>query len=86
MSEPKITRIHVEYEDGSSDDIEHLSHEETAFYGLTRKRPDAGKHNLGLHSSGAIAALLFVTALHGRRREYSCVDPEIVKQLKTLSE
>jgi hypothetical protein len=86
MSEPKITRIHVDYEDGSSDDIQHLSHDESSHYGLFRNRPDTEERNLGLHSSGAIAALLFVTALHGRRREYSSFDREIVKLLRTLSE
>jgi len=85
MSEPRVTRIHVEYEDGSIDDIEHLPQDETAFYDLRRKRPDSRKRGLGLHTSGAIAAILFVTAFYGRRREYSVGDPEIYKLLNAFT-
>lgn len=82
MSEPRVTRIRVEYEDGSFDNIDHLPQDETAFYDLRRERPVSYEGRLGLHTGGAIASILFLTALHGRRREYSVTDPEIQKLCK----
>ena len=86
MSEPRVTRIHVEYEDGSFDDIESLPQDGTPFYDLRRKRPDSRKRGLGLHTGGAVAAILFMTAFYGQRREYSAFDLEICKLLKAFTE
>ncbi len=79
ITEPQVSRIRVDYEDGSFDVIENLPQDETAFYNLCRKRPLHGAFRLGIHTAGAIGAILFLTALHGKRRDYSLADPELQK-------
>jgi hypothetical protein len=92
MSEPRVTRIHVEYDDGSFDDIGHLPQQdghlpqqEPPFYSLGRKRPHSHKRDLGAHTSGAIAGILYVTAFYGRRHEYSVGDPDVSKLFEAFT-
>jgi hypothetical protein len=72
LSQPMVTRIHLDYEDGSSDDIELLQPGDNPIYDLRRKRAGS-ERALGAHTGGAIAAILFHTATTTERIEYSLV-------------
>ena len=70
MSLPAVTRIRVEYDDGSCDSIELLQRGDLPLYGLTRKRPDSEPPR-GAYTTAAIAVLLFGTAFTAKWTEYS---------------
>lgn len=76
-SQPAVTRIHLDYEDGSSDEITLLQRGEMPLYDLRRKRPGAEMRSLGAHTHGAIAAILFHTVTTTERIEYLLRDPRI---------
>jgi hypothetical protein len=76
MSLPAVTRIRVEYDDGSCDSIELLQREGFPLYGLTRKRPDSETPR-GAYTGGAIAGLLFSTAFTAKWTEYSARDQKV---------
>jgi len=71
-----ITRIHIEYADGSVDEIEALPEHNTniPLYGWRRTRP-ASEGRPGAYSTPAIAAFLFQTALARQLTEYDLTDP-----------
>jgi hypothetical protein len=81
-SEPPVTRIHIEYADGSSDDITLLQRGECPLFDLRRKRPETEMRSLGAHSAGAIAAILFRTAATTERTEYPFHDPKLLAVLR----
>jgi hypothetical protein len=83
-SQPAVTHIHLDYEDGSSDEIRLLQGSELPLYGLQRKRPGEEARNLGAHTHGAIAAILFHTATTTERIEYSLGDARIRSLLARL--
>lgn len=83
-SQPTVTRIHVDYEDGSSDEIRLLQGGEMPVYDLSRKSPGDEMHELGAHSHGAIAAILFHTVTTTQRIEYSLGEPRIRALLARL--
>ena len=76
MSPPAVTRIRVEYDDGSCDTIELLQQGDLPLYGLTRKRPDSETPR-GAYTTAAIAALLFSTAFTTKWMEYSARDTKL---------
>lgn len=76
-SQPSVTRIHLDYEDGSADEITLLQHGELPVYDLRRKRSGAEMRSLGAHTFGAIAAILFHTVTTTERIEYSLGDPKL---------
>jgi hypothetical protein len=73
----RVTRIRVEYDDGSCDTAELGQVSPIAIYGFTRKRPDSVTPR-GAYTNGAIAALLFKTAITTFWTEYAAPDREIV--------
>ena len=83
-SQPTVTRIQLDYEDGSSDEIKLLQGGEFPVYDLQRKRPGEEVRSLSAHSYGAIAAILFHTATTTERIEYSLGDPKIRELLARL--
>ena len=76
-SSPSISHIHVEYADGSFDAISLIQDGNFPLYSLDRKRAGTESASLGAHSSGAIAALLFITAISNQHTEYSARDPKV---------
>lgn len=80
MSQPSVTRIHVEYADGSYDDIRSLRN--CPLYGLDRKRADADVKKLGAYSAGAIAMILFRSVVTKQRTEYPIKDPKLIAILR----
>ena len=72
-----VSSIHVEYSDGSYDDIELLQDGDDPQYGLDRTQSNAEQISLGLHSGGAIACLLFISVVSNCRTEYDSMDPRI---------
>lgn len=80
--EPPVTRIYVEYADGSSDDMRLLQRGRCPLFDLQRKRPDTEMRSLGAHTAGAIAAILFRTAVTTERTEYPIHDPKLIAVLR----
>jgi hypothetical protein len=85
-NQPTVSSIHLQYEDGSSDDIRLLQDGELPLYDLRRERPGAEMRSLGAHTYGAIAAILFHTVTTTERIEYSLGDPKIRALLARLVE
>ena len=85
-SKPQVAQIRIEYEDGSFDEIKLVPNPGLPLYGLDRTQPGKPSRSLGAHSAGAIAALLFRTALTTRRIEYSFRDPKIAALLRHAAE
>ena len=77
-SSPSVSHINVEYIDGSSDTISLIQDGDFPLFSLTRKRANDESVSLGAHTSGAIAALLFITAISNSYHEYSVQDPKIL--------
>jgi hypothetical protein len=84
--QPVVTSIRLEYADGSCDDIKLLQRGICPLFRLSRKRPDSEMHNLGAHTSGAIAIILFRTALATERTEYPFHEPKLVEALRPYLE
>ena len=82
----QITRIRIEYADGSMDEIEALpdSNTEIPLYGWTRTRPNF-QRPAGAYTAHAIAALLFKTALSRQLTEYDISDPKIRDLLRNCA-
>ena len=76
ISHPAVTRIRVEYDDGSCDTIEAIQRGDFPLYGLTRNRPDLERPR-GAYTTAAIAAFLFSTAFSNKWTEYSAADKKL---------
>ena len=83
-NEPSVTSIHLDYDDGSFDEIRLLEGGEGPTYGLQRKRPGEEVRSLGVHTHGPIAAILFHTATTTERIEYSLADSRMRALLARL--
>lgn len=83
MTSSSVSRIHIEYSDGSYDNIRLLQNGKYPIYDLNRQKENDAMTSLGAHSSGAIAALLFITAISNERTEYSPVDPMVGALINT---
>jgi hypothetical protein len=82
MKQPPITFIHLEYADGSYDDIQLRQRGECPLFNLKRKRPDAELCDLGAYTAGAMAGLLFQTAANTERIECISDDSKIKEILR----
>jgi hypothetical protein len=81
MKQPPITFIHLEYADGSYDDIQLLQRGKCPLFNLKRKLPDGELCDLGAYTAGAIAGLLFQTTANTERAERPCDDPKTLEIL-----
>ena len=86
LRQPAVTSIRVEYADGSFDEIKLLQRAVCPLFGLSRKRSDSEIRNLGAHTSGAIAMILFRTALATERTEYPFNEPKLIAALRPYFE
>lgn len=84
MNEPKISKIHIEYEDGSFDDIEMLPFPDFPLYDLRRKRAGVKKKNHGAIGGLSIGAFLLFTVWESVRRQFSEGDTLNLMNLKEL--
>ncbi len=73
MKEPHISKIHIEYDDGSFDDIESLPCDFPLF-DLRRKTIGAKAKSLGAITGHSIGAFLFFTTSTATRRQFSELD------------
>ena len=82
-----ITTIHIEYGDGSTDDIEPLPDDnmKIVLYGWRRTRPKCQLPE-GIYSTSAIAAFLFQSALAGHLTEYDSKDPKTCALIRDYAE
>jgi hypothetical protein len=65
---PAVTKIRIEYADGSHDEMELLDAAQ-GLYSWDRKRPNGKNARGGLYTGNRIAAQLFKTALGGQLAE-----------------
>ena len=77
----RVTRIHVEYDDGSYDTAELRQVSPHGLYSFTRKRQDSVVPP-GAYTSGAIAALLFKTAITTSWTDYAAPDRDFTGLLR----
>lgn len=77
MATSSVSHITIEYSDGSYDNIIPLQNGESPVFSLDRKIESDKMVSLGAHSAGAIAALLYITAMSNQRTKYSPVDPRV---------
>jgi hypothetical protein len=77
----RVTRIRIEYDDGSCDTADLTQVSPSALYGFTRKRKDTLDPR-GAYTAGAIAALLFKTAITTLWTDYDAPDHEIAGLLR----
>ena len=82
MKQPPVTFIHLEYADGSFDDIKLLQSGVFPLFNLRRKCPSGEVCDLGAHTAAAIAAILFRTSVNTERTEYPFDDPKLVAALR----
>lgn len=73
MNEPHVSKIHIEYDDGSLDEIESLPCDFPLF-SLKRKKTGAKAKSLGAITGHSIGAFLFFTTSTTTRRDFSEVD------------
>ncbi|MFM8715806.1 MAG: hypothetical protein ACKOHM_04015 [Spartobacteria bacterium] len=64
QNQPAVSKIRIEYEDGSHDVMELLDAEQ-GLYNWDRKRPTGKNTRGGLYTANRIAAQLFKTGLEG---------------------
>lgn len=74
---PSVTRVRVEYDDGSCDIITPLQKSNLSLYGLARKTTESAEEPPKAYTASAIAALLFSTAFTVERKEYSPHDKKL---------
>ena len=86
MNQPPVTRINLEYADGSIDNITLLQRGDCPLFRLERKQPETEKRNLGAYTAGAIAGLLFRTAANTERIEQPFDDPKLTAVLRVWYE
>jgi hypothetical protein len=80
-NQPSVVSIRVDYEDGDYDTIKFIQRDRLLLYSLTRKRADS-MSPLGAYTSGAIAAILFNTAITAKRMEHLSQDKKLAGLLR----
>ena len=76
MNASPVSRILVQYEDGSFDEIKPLQRGDAPLYSLRRQQPGA-QASPGAFTPAAIAALLFKTAMTSGWTAYSSKDKKM---------
>ena len=84
METPRVTRIHVEYEDGSSDEMELLPENDLPLYDLRSRGPVQRRVRQGVFTHYAVAALVFQTAFERRWQGYQALDPKWIELMQRL--
>lgn len=77
MATAKISRIRIDYSDGSYDSIKLIQDGDFPLYSLDRNKARMESVSLGAHTAGAIAALMFMTAITYQQTEYFSHDPKV---------
>jgi hypothetical protein len=72
QNHPAVSKIRIEYEDGSHDEMELLDASQ-GLYNWDRKRPTDKNTRGGLYTAHRIAAQLFKTGLEGCLAEDQCI-------------
>jgi len=75
QNHPAVTKIQIDYEDGSHDVMELLDAEQ-GLYNWDRKHPAGKKTRGGLYTANRIAAHLFKTGLEGHFADDQCLFQE----------
>jgi len=79
MTDAKVTRVRVEYEDGSEDELRLIQEGELTIYGLERFDPEGASGGRAAYSGGGMAGLLYITLITGIRTEYSSRDLRVAE-------
>jgi hypothetical protein len=86
MAKVKISRIRIDYSDGTYDNIAPIQEDPILLYSLERNNTIENVSANGAYTHLAIAALLFLTAVSNEYINYKGYDPQVIKLLKCWSE
>lgn len=81
MSTPSILKIHIDYSDGSYDIIKPFQEDPILISNLERNNSNGDNVYNRFHTNGAIATLLFMTAISNQQTEYYSHDPKVAALL-----
>ena len=82
MNNPPVTSIHVEYADGSIDDMKLIQKGVCPLFSWKRCLANGEVQASGAYSAGAIALILFRTAALTERTNYPFKDPKLIDAIK----
>lgn len=82
MNQPPVTSVHVEYADGSVDDMRLIHRGVCPLFSWKRQRSNGEVQASGAYTTGAIAIILFRTAALTQLTDYPFKDPKLVAALK----
>ena len=82
MNHPPVTSIHVEYADGSVDDMKFIHQGVCPLFSWKRQQANGEVQTSGAYTSGAIAIILLRTAALTQRTDYPFKDPKLIAALK----
>lgn len=83
---PQVSKITVEYSDGSFDTMKLLQDGDLTLYGLDRISDNRPVFPAGAYTSGEIAGLLYVTATTTLFTEYNVLDKRFYDLLQAWRE
>lgn len=78
-----VLRISIEYSDGSYDIIKPIQEDPILISSLERNNAGGECNYSKAHTNGAIASLLFMTAITNQRTEYKAYDPRVGTLLRS---
>ncbi len=81
MATASISRIRIDYSDGSYDSITPLEADNMILFGLERNTTADKTGSNGAYTNAAIAAFLFYTAISNQNIDYKGNEPEVIKLL-----
>jgi hypothetical protein len=82
MSHPSVASIHVEYADGSVDDMKFIHQGVCPLFNWKRQLANGEVQTSGAYTAGAIAIILLRTAALTQRTDYPFKDPKLIAALK----
>ena len=82
MNHPPVSSIHVEYADGSVDDMKFIHQGVCPLFSWKRQFANGEIQTSGAYTAGAIAIILLRTAALTQRTDYPFKDPELIAALK----
>ena len=82
MNLPPVASIHVEYADGSMDEMKFIQQGACPLFSWKRQQANGEVQTSGAYTAGAIAIILLRTAALTQRTDYPFKDPKLIAALK----
>lgn len=86
LSLPQVSKISVEYSDGSSDTIKLLQDGDLTIYALDRNRVGIQNRISGGYTNAEIAGILFISVMTTNYTDYSVADKRIYSLIEAWRE